>query len=279
MPQLREVTELVDLWYPRSLAEDWDAVGVVWGEPAQEVRRVLLAVDAVLPVAEEAVDWNADLLLTHHPLFLRPVNGFSADDPKGRTLYQLATAGCALMTAHTNADHAVGGVSDALAASLGVTNVVPIRGDAEPGSGGSASGEAGVGRVGSIVETTLAAFAATVSAALPPTAHGVRVAGDPEMPVRRVAVCGGAGDFLLDQLATSDIDVYVTSDLRHHRAQEFLERGLVSGRGSPALIDVAHWASEWTWLPTVAERIQARWGDTVEVRVSTTVTDPWSFRS
>ena len=103
----------------------------------------------------------------------------------------------------------------------------------------------GTGRVGSVPATTLAAFAAHVAAALPATPTGVRFGGDPDRVVRRVAVCGGAGDFLLDELAGGDADVYVTSDLRHHLASEFLEKG------GPALVDVPHWAAEWTWLPVV----------------------------
>ncbi len=108
--------------------------------------------------------------------------------------------------------------------------------------------------------------------ALPETAHGVRVAGDPDRTVRRVAVCGGAGDFLLDLVRGTDADVYVTSDLRHHPAAEFVEHG------GPALVDVAHWAAEWTWLPVVRAKVQQVLGDTVETRVSTTCTDPWQFR-
>ena len=111
-----------------------------------------------------------------------------------------------------------------------------------------------------------------MAAALPATAQGVRVAGDPDRAVRRVAVCGGAGDFLLDELSSADVDVYVTSDLRHHRAGEFVEH-----RG-PALVDVAHWAAEWTWLPVVEAKLIAAMGDTVSTRVSTLSTDPWQFR-
>ena len=102
-----------------------------------------------------------------------------------------------------------------------------------------------------------------VAAALPATAHGVRVAGAPSRAVRRVAVCGGAGDFLLDRWPAQDVDVYLTSDLRHHPAAEFAEKG------GPALVDVAHWAAEWTWLPVVQARLTEALGDTVESRVST----------
>jgi putative NIF3 family GTP cyclohydrolase 1 type 2 len=93
--------------------------------------------------------------------------------------------------------------------------------------------------------------------------------------VGTVAVGSGSGDYLLDAVRETDSDVYVTSDLRHHRAGEFLEHG------GPALVDVAHWAAEWTWLPVVERKLKdavQRRGDTVETRVSEVVTDPWTFR-
>src|SRR3546814_4720325 len=133
-------------------------------------------------------------------------------------------------------------------------------------------GTVGTGRIGLVEPTTLRDFAQVVAEALPATEQGVRVSGDPERVVRRVAVCGGAGDFLLDRLAGSDADVYLTSDLRHHPAAEFVEKG------GPALIDVAHWAAESTWLPVVSARLHEALGDTVEPRVSTVRTDPWTFR-
>jgi hypothetical protein len=134
----------------------------------------------------------------------------------------------------------------------------------------------GHGRIGRLAApTTLREFAEDVAAALPTTAHGVRIGGDPDRTVETVVVGSGAGDFMLDTVLSTEADVYLTSDLRHHRAAEFLEHD------GPALVDVAHWAAEWTWLPVVerklAEAVREQ-GDTVETRVSTTVTDPWSFR-
>ncbi len=371
MPTLQDLVDLVHGWYPPGTADSWDAVGLVHGDPAAPVRKVMFAVDPTLEVAREAAGWGADLLVVHHPLFLKPVHGFAATTPKGRTLAALSGAGCALLTAHTNADRAVGGVSEALATALGLTELRPVAADwdapldkltayvpradadrvraalAEAGAGRigdydqasfSSPGEGrfrplagaaptigevgrpevveevrvevvlprgrrtavvaamlaahpyeepaydvveladpgtaptGAGRIGTVAETTLRQFAATVAGALPGTAHGVRVAGDPDRVVRRVAVCGGAGDFLLEAVLHSGADVYVTSDLRHHPAAEFLEKD------GPALVDVAHWAAEWTWLPVVRARVVDALGDTVETRVSTRCTDPWSFR-
>ncbi|HEY3531473.1 MAG TPA: Nif3-like dinuclear metal center hexameric protein [Nocardioides sp.] len=369
-PTLGEVVDLVHGWYPPETADDWDAVGLAAGDPRAGVRRILLSLDPVLTTAQEAAEWDADLLLTHHPLFLRGVHGVAETTPKGRTLATLTRAGCGLLTAHTNADQASPGVNDAMARALGLRDVLPVRpsgrpldklvvfappSDADPireaiaeaGAGRigdydscswAVSGEGrfrplegahpvigtvgdleqldevrieavlprsrraavvramlaahsyeevafdvieladsgtaptGAGRIGDVEETTLGQYADTVARALPPTARGVLVGGDPDRVVRRVAVGSGAGDFLLAEALTSGADVYVTSDLRHHPAAEFLEQG------GPGLLDVSHWAAEWTWLPELADRLSDALGDTVEVRVSTICTDVWRAR-
>jgi dinuclear metal center YbgI/SA1388 family protein len=375
---LRDVTALMEQWYPPSLASDWDAVGLVCGDPDQPVRRIVLAVDPAPAVVEEALAWDGDLLVVHHPLLLKAVHSVAATTPKGRVVHDLVRGGCGLFTAHTNADAPAGGVNEALAHVLGVRDlevIVPDPADpldklvtfvphenaeevraaltqagagrigdydsctftaegegrfrpldgATPAIGrvgevevvaesrveavlprgrrrqvlealravhpyeepaydvleladvpGTGEAARGSGRIGRLTEPiSLRAFAAQVLDALPQTAHGVRVGGDPDRMVETVAVTSGSGDFLLDTVLGTDADVYVTSDLRHHRASEFLEHG------GPALVDIAHWAAEWTWLPvlerTLVEALDGR-GDTVDVRVSTTCTDPWTFR-
>jgi len=261
---LAEVVRLLDGWYDPAWAEDWDAVGLVCGDPAQPVRRVLLAVDPAPAVVAEALDWHADLLVCHHPLLLTAVHGVAATTPKGRLVHRLVTGGTALLTAHTNADVPADGVNEALARAVGITAADVLGG--EPGTG------RGHGRIGPLAEpTTLRGFAERVRDALPATAHGVRVSGDPDRPVRTVAVGSGSGDHLLDTVLGTDADVYLTSDLRHHRAAEFREHE------GPALVDVAHWAAEWTWLPVLEAKLRAA-GDGLEPRVSTLVTDPWTFR-
>ncbi|MBF4162842.1 Nif3-like dinuclear metal center hexameric protein [Nocardioides acrostichi] len=372
-PTLREVVDLVHSWYPPATADDWDRVGLAIGELTEHVHHILVAVDPAPSVAAEACDLDADLLLVHHPLFLKPVHGFTSETPKGRTAWRLMDVGCALLTAHTNADQAVRGVSEAMARVLGLTNLAPlVPAPAEPydklvvftpqqnadvmraalaevgagrlgdyehasfttvgegrfrplpganptiGTVGDAElvdevrievvmprgararvvramlavhpyeepafevmemadtglSETGAGRIGDVEPTTLAAFAQHVAEVLPETVGGVRVAGDPDRPVRRVALCGGAGDFLLETVRRTDADVYVTSDLRHHPASEHLEHAQHSG--GPALVDVSHWAAESTWLPVVAERLRAALGERVRVTVSTRRTDPWT---
>ena len=128
-PTLARVVDVLESVYPPTTAQAWDAVGLVCGDPDQPVRRVLLAVDPVADVVDEAIETGADLLLVHHPLLLRPVHSMAATSFKGRALHRLVRAGCALYVAHTNADAALPGVSDALARVLGLQDLVPLSPD------------------------------------------------------------------------------------------------------------------------------------------------------
>ncbi|HIY42018.1 MAG TPA: Nif3-like dinuclear metal center hexameric protein [Candidatus Nocardiopsis merdipullorum] len=274
-PSLADVTDAFERIYPPSWAASWDAVGLVCGDPEQTVGKILFAVDPVDAVVDEALDWGADLIITHHPLLLRGVHGVAANTPKGRIVHRLVRAGTALYTAHTNADTAHPGVSDALARVVGLTGELrPLAPDpSDP------EGKRGIGRIGALEQPlVLRDFAQRVVQGLPATSGGVRLSGDPDRLVTAVAVSGGAGDSLLGAALTAGVDVFVTSDLRHHPASEFVEE-----TGSPALIDVAHFAGEWPWLAEGAshlsdalEREGAPAGANVKMRVSTTVTDAWS---
>lgn len=269
MVRLAAVVAALERLYPPELAESWDAVGLVCGDPDAPVRRVLFAVDPVAAVVDEALDWQADLVVTHHPLFLRPVHGVPATTPKGRLAHRLITGRAALFTAHTNADRAAPGVNDALASALGLEETHPLV-PAE-----AADPALGLGRIGRLARPEpLNAFVRRVASALPETAAGVRAMGHPDAVVATVAVCGGAGDSLLGTVRSLGVDAYVTADLRHHPSSEAGEAG------GPVLVDVAHWASEWPWLPDAAALLTAELsgaGATVETRVSTTPTDPWTL--
>jgi len=250
--------------YPPELAQDWDAVGLTVGDPEAPVRRVLVAVDPLPAVLDEAIATGVDLLVTHHPLLLRGVHAVATTAPKGSAVHRLIRHGVALFSAHTNADAASPGVSDALAGALGVAPEAPLSPQGD--------GTVGIGRIGTLPEPeTLAAFTRRVADALPATAWGVRAGGDPQRTVRRVAVSGGAGDSMLHLARAAGVDVYVTADLRHHPATDHLAEA-----GAPALVDVAHWASEHPWCAQAAAVLTAL-DPALEVAVSTARTDPWSL--
>lgn len=271
-PTLGEVLLAAEELWPASLAEEWDAVGLVAGRTSKPVQKILLAVDPTAAVVDEALEWGADLLVTHHPLLLRPVNSVAATSFKGDVVHRLIEGGCGLLTVHTNGDSSVGGVSDVLADALGLQDVQPLK------QATAGLDEEGIGRYGDLaVATSLSDFAAKVFSILPAVAGGVRVAGEHDGLVRRVAVCGGAGDALFDEVRACSADVYVTADMRHHPASEARE---AAADGRPYLIDVSHFGSEWLWLTPAAEALDNVLGDqghAVDIRVSSINTDPWDF--
>jgi dinuclear metal center YbgI/SA1388 family protein len=266
---LADLIDALETAYPPALAESWDAVGLVCGDPTAPVEKVLVCVDPVADTVAEAVERGAQLIVAHHPLLLRGVHGVPASTPKGGLVHTMIRNGIALLCAHTNADSASPGVSDALAAALGLRVQRPLRANPD--------GVTGIGRIGELPEPEpLHAFIQRVADALPATVPGVRAAGDPDRLVRTVAVCGGAGDGYLGDATEAGVDAFVTADLRHHPASEHL-----AARAVPALVDVAHWASEWPWCEQAAEVIRTHiprtaTSGTVEVFVSIRRTDPWT---
>lgn len=294
MPRLSEVIAALETLWPAERAESWDAVGTVVGDPDQEVGRVLFAVDPVQEIADEAVELGADLLVTHHPLYLRGTTTVAASTFKGRVVHTLIKNDVALHVAHTNADKADPGVSDALAGALDLRVVRPLVPDPD-----DQAGRRGLGRVCELDHpVTLREFAALAAGRLPATAQGVRFAGDPDAVVRAVAVSGGSGDSLFDDVRAAGVDAFLTADLRHHPASEAMEHGAHEARGAHpdnhehgkhehehhqqkplALLDAAHWATEWPWCELAAaqlDEISDRHGWGLRVHVSRTVTDPWT---
>lgn len=272
VPTLGNVLEAAEELWPLSLAEAWDAVGLVTGRTGQPVRKVVLAVDPTLEVIDDAIAQEADLLITHHPLLLRGVTQVAGTHFKGEAIHRLIESGTALLTAHTNADSAVGGVNDALADAFGLQDCVPLV------QSPNGLPEEGLGRVGFLEKPMkLEAFAERVYTVLPAVAGGVRVAGDRLGVVRKVAICSGAGDSLFDAVRSHAADVYVTADLRHHPASELREQ---AGAGHPYLIDVSHFASEWVWLSAAAKALGNVLHDDgfdIDIQVSQVNSDPWDF--
>ena len=119
MTRLRDVLHTLETAYPAALAEHWDTgIGLTCGDPDEPVTGIRLAVDVDPATVQETIDAGAQLLLTHHPLLFRPLQSVAADSAKGALVHRMIRAGVAHVAAHTNADTAVGGVNDALAAVL-----------------------------------------------------------------------------------------------------------------------------------------------------------------
>ena len=229
---------------PRHLAEDWDNPGLLVGSFAQKIGRILVALDVDDTVTQEAIERKADMIVAHHPAIFRGVKQLRTDLPLGRRLAALLTHGIAVAAAHTNLDAAHGGVNDVLAAHLGLETlssfVITSREDGVTES---------IGRVGTLpAPMTVEDFARTVKERLGVT-H-VRLAAAAARPVRRAAVCGGAGAEFIDDAVRRGADVYVTGDVKYHDAQRAVEQGM-------HIIDAGHFGTEAPVLPVLAAHLRA----------------------
>lgn len=264
---LSELLDSFEVFWPSAGADDWDAPGLVTGARDSRISRILLTVDVTHEILDEAIDGGFNLIVAHHPLLMRGVKTLAEDTAKGSIVSRAIKSGVAIFAAHTNADIVPNGVSAALAAAFGLKSVAPL---VETGL------EVGHGRIGRLTEPqSLGDFARSLARVLPSTASGVRVAGNFESSVQSVALCGGAGDSFIEAAYSAGVDVYVTSDLRHHPVQEIIERAKAEGRDF-ALIDISHWAAEWMWLDWAAKDIQGRFAS-LQIVVSELRTDPWDF--
>lgn len=264
-----DVCNWMDSKFPPALAEEWDRVGLICGDRRATVEKILLAIDPVEEVVSEALDWGAQMIITHHPLYLRGTSFVSTDTAKGRVVHELIRGGCALFNAHTNADSAPGGVAESLAAKAGLTPDKCRVLVETPNYVGC-----GIGRIGELDQPiSVEELAERIAVALPASPGGILVGGDLDKVVKTVAVSGGSGDSLLRAVTEAGADAFITADIRHHPGSEHLEDG------GPALIVPTHWASEWVWLPNLAIELElffAKESIPITVKVSEKITEPWS---
>ena len=241
MATVREIYQYLDTLAPFSLQLDFDNAGFLVGRGDGQVERLLVSLDITEEVAAEAAELGCQLIVSHHPVIFFPAKSVTDGDPTGRTLLALAEHRIAAVCAHTNLDAVWGGVNDALAQKLKLTQIEQLKQD-----GVDASGRPyGIGRVGNTAGVPMyaPAFAAFVKETL--GANGVRFV-DARRPVRRVAVGGGAcADMLKDALALG-CDTFVTADVKYNGFLDAKALGV-------NLIDAGHYPTEQVVVPVLAK--------------------------
>lgn len=225
MVQVKDVLHCLEQAAPYALAEHWDNVGLLVGDPEAKVEGVLCALDITETVVEEAAERGCNLIVAHHPVIFTSVSRVTADTVTGRILISMIQKGISGICMHTNMDCASAGVNDLLAASLGLTDVINM----EAGEGGN------LGRVGNLPKPmTLQDFAKHVKLSL--GAGGVRVADGGKM-VQRVAVGGGACGKLMDYAVAKGADTFVIGDCSYDLMMKAHDIGL-------NLLDAGHFPTE-----------------------------------
>ena len=208
--KIQDVLSALEQFAPLPLQESWDNAGLQVGLTEAEVSGALLCLDVTEKVVDEALEKGCNLIVSHHPLLFRGLKTISDMTDVQRTVRKAIRHDIAVVSMHTNMDNAEGGVNFKMAEKLGLTDVQFMA----PKTVGDVN--AGSGVVGTL-EKPLAArnFVQKVK-----EAFGVECAMTNELlerPVKRVALCGGAGDFLLDEAVKTGADAFITGEMHYHQ--------------------------------------------------------------
>ncbi len=230
--------------FPKSLAVDWDNVGLLVGDEEAEIRKVLINLDVTDAAVERAVKEGADLILTHHPLLFRPLKTVTEQDFIAARVRKLIRNDINYYAMHTNFDIAGMADQNAVDLSLREPEVLEELGTYEDGRA------YGLGRIGVLPEEmTLKELAGHVKDVM--KLDAVRVYGDPERKVLRVGVSSGAGKSAVNDALRKHADVLITGDLDYHTAIDADARGL-------AMIDAGHYGTEFTYISFMEKYVKEK---------------------
>ena len=235
------IADLCSRIAPYMDAEEWDNVGLLAGRNGAPVDTVLCALDLTEAVVDEAVERGAQMIVTHHPILFRGRKNLREDDAEGRMLCKLVRANLAMVAMHTNYDNAMPGVNDALAATLGLRDVLDIDRALRQG------------------QTDIPTFGAFADFAEQALGGPIRRYGDPNAPVTLVSVLGGAGGDYLSMALECGTDVFVTGEVSYHRAMDAVDNGM-------CVLEAGHAATEKPGIFALARGLQIA-ADAVEYNI------------
>ncbi len=231
--KVQNIFDILQEVAPLDLAQSWDNVGLLVGDPDGQVSSILLALDPTMDLLVEAEQCNAELIITHHPALFRPLKSLRSDRPTEKFLFAAVQAGVHVIGCHTNLDAACGGVNDVLAQLLALQETAPLVPDNIEGCGQ----KTGLGRIGVLAEPiSPEIFLAQLDSALSPP--WLLEAGPRPDKVRKVAVCGGSCSDVSATALEAGADVFITSEIKHDIARWAEKAGLW-------LIDGGHFATEY----------------------------------
>lgn len=241
---VKKIIDIINGFAPFVLAENWDNSGLQAGDPDGEIQKIMVSLDVSEAVMEAACDWGADLVLSHHPLQMNPVKSIDFSKMPGSAIGLAAREHISIISAHTNLDKAVDGLNDYFAQIMGVNcdeslcpdSIISDLNKAVSPLDESKGQLQGLGRIGHLKSVlSLRDLALNVKERL--GLEHLRVIGDLDLQVDRVALCTGSGGSLMDCFLESSADVYITGDVKYHEARQV-------EMNHKGLIDVGHFASE-----------------------------------
>jgi dinuclear metal center YbgI/SA1388 family protein len=265
--RVKDLLGTLDRIAPFKLAEAWDNIGLLVGDPERKITAILIGLDPTGRLLDEAIGQGANTIITHHPLIFHPLPAINTSDPTGLFLEKALTNRMSVIACHTNLDSAHSGVSDVLADSLGLVQIEPLLpGDGLPGTG--------IGRIGNFPDgLNQVAFMNKIFHAL--GLPGVQVAGLLPDKIFRLAVCGGSGSDFAETAYKSGADVYLSAEIKHSTARWAQESGF-------CIIDGTHYATEQPVVKHLVTQLQLaadseNWG--IPIRQTQTESHPFTYKN
>ena len=238
-----ELIEWLNEHHPQKFAEDWDNVGLLVGRRKKEVHRIYVAVDATDEVIEEAIEAQADMLVTHHPMIFSGMKQITGDDFIGRRVLRLIQNDIAYYAMHTNYD--VMGMAELSGEVLGLKNAEVLDVTCQSPVDGSPQG---IGRVADLEDPIcLQECCEQVKAKY--ELEAVKVFGDPSAEIRRVAISPGAGKSMVSAAFAAHADVLITGDIDHHEGIDAVAQKLT-------VIDAGHYGVEHIFIPYMEQYLK-----------------------
>jgi dinuclear metal center YbgI/SA1388 family protein len=229
--RVKDILESLNVEAPFSLAESWDNVGLLVGNPEQEVTAVLAGLDPTNRLVDEAIAQGANTIITHHPVIFKPLTTINTAEPNGKLLERALSNHIAIIGCHTNFDSAREGVSDYLALQLGLENLSPLVSSPDDNSA-----DTGLGRIGNYPSPLASVdFLNRVLDTL--NLPCIQMAGTFPQKIATVAVCGGSGSELAPIAFQRGADVYLSAEIKHNMAVWAVENNF-------CIIDGTHYATE-----------------------------------
>ncbi|WP_250277663.1 Nif3-like dinuclear metal center hexameric protein [[Clostridium] colinum] len=238
-----DIINIMEEYANPNLAEEWDNVGLMVGDENKTINKILVALDVDDKIIDEAIEKKCDMIITHHPFIFKGIKSIKASDITGKRIIKLIKNNICVFSAHTNLDIAINGTNDTLAKLLNLEKIVNLF--------EKDNSVVGLGRVGELPETMpFIDLIERVKKAL--NLNNLVVSGSLDTPVKKVAICTGAGgevDFMF-QAISKGCNVYITGDIKYHNSQVANDLGL-------CLIDATHYASEAIIIPVICDYINS----------------------
>ncbi len=260
MADIKTIQSAIEQIAPPHLAEEWDNSGFqIRCGAAQEIRRILVCLEISDEVITEAIDENADLIITHHPLIFGKINQVDDKNVTGHYLLRLIQGGISVYSAHTSFDSARKGMNQYLAERIGLTEIRPLFAASEEGCG--------MGREG-VYSASISSseFMERLKSACDENIY--RIAGELPKNISKVSICTGSGAEFIDFAKENGSDVYITGDVKYHDARIACEIGL-------CVVDAGHFGTENIFSVNFADQLKTFELQDTEIIVSKTDLNPF----